>query len=68
MYDCFCRNKGSYIKLGQLFGQLQSLVPDQYIEVFEPMTQNAPISDFATVRQVLESELGRPLEDIFEDF
>ena len=31
MYDMFCANGGPYIKLGQMFGQLESLVPPEYI-------------------------------------
>ena len=37
MYDCFCKNGGPYIKLGQMIGQLDQLLPKQYIDTFEPM-------------------------------
>lgn len=68
LYDCFCKNGGPYIKLGQLFGQLQSLVPDEYLEVFEPMCMKAPTTPFPDVKAIVELELDRPLSDVFSEF
>ena len=59
---------GPYIKIGQIFGQLQNLVPDEYLEVFEPMCMAAPETSFSDVRSILESEFGQPLEEIFAEF
>lgn len=50
MFDCFCKNGGPYIKLGQMFGQLQNLVPDEYLEVFEPMCMKAPTTKYEDVK------------------
>jgi aarF domain-containing kinase len=58
MFKTFCANGGPYIKLGQMFGQLQNLVPDEYCEVFEPMCMKAPKTKFDDVRSILKSELG----------
>ena len=49
MLQMFCNNGGPYIKLGQVFGQLDQLVPAEYVEVFEPMLMAAPFSDFRDV-------------------
>ena len=68
MYTCFCNNGGPYIKLGQLFGQLQSLVPDEYCEVFEPMCMKAPTTPFTDVKKILELELGKPMSEVFSEF
>ena len=54
MYDMFCANGGVYIKLGQMFGQLEALVPPEYIKTFEPMCMRAPMTDFADVKMILE--------------
>ena len=37
MYQCFVINGGPYIKFGQMMGQLDQLVPVEYIAAFEPM-------------------------------
>ena len=37
MYETFRINGGPYIKLGQMMGQLDNLVPKEYITTFEPM-------------------------------
>ena len=42
MYECFKKNGGPYIKLGQMMGQLDNLVPHEYIVAFEPMLMQAP--------------------------
>ena len=54
MFDMFCANGGPYIKLGQMFGQLEALVPPEYIRTFEPMCMRAPTTDFADVKLIIE--------------
>lgn len=44
---------------------MQSLIPDEWIEVFEPMQDAAPTSTFEEVKKVLEDDLGKPLEEVF---
>ena len=68
MFDCFCENGGPYIKLGQMFGQLQQLVPDEYCEVFEPMCMKAPTTKYEDVKAIVEFEFGKRIEDVFSEF
>ena len=68
MYDMFCANGGTYIKLGQMFGQLEALVPPEYIKTFEPMCMRAPTTSFEDVRTIFEQESGCKIEDIFSEF
>jgi len=68
LYETFKVNGGPYIKLGQMMGQLDQLVPKEYITAFEPMLQQAPKTDFVDVKAILEQELGRKLEDIYSEF
>jgi predicted unusual protein kinase regulating ubiquinone biosynthesis (AarF/ABC1/UbiB family) len=68
MYDCFRMNGGPYIKLGQMMGQLDNLIPHEYIETFEPMLMQAPKTDFEDVKEIVRLELGRPLEEVFSEF
>ena len=68
MYECFCKNGGPYIKLGQMIGQLDQLLPKQYIVTFEPMLQQAPKTKYEDVKTIVEAELGKPLEEIYSEF
>ena len=51
-----------------MFGQLEQLMPREYIETFEPMCMNAPKTDFKDVKSIIEEESGRKLEEIFSEF
>ena len=51
-----------------MFGQLEALVPPEYIITFEPMCMRAPTTDFADVKIILEQELGCKMEDVFSSF
>jgi len=66
MYQCFTMNAGPYIKLGQMVGQMQMLLPKEYCEAFEPMCMNAPRTPFDEVKKIVEEDLGRPLDEVFE--
>ena len=68
MYDCFCKNGGPYIKIGQMLGQFQALLPPEYITTFEPMLMQAPKTQFKHVKDIVELELGKPLFEIFSEF
>jgi len=68
MYDMFCANGGPYIKLGQMFGQLEALVPPEYIKTFEPMCMRAPTTPFPDVKLIIEEESGCKMEDLFSYF
>ena len=43
-------------------------MPDEYLEVFEPMCMRAPKTKFEDVRAILEEELGQSLETVFSEF
>ena len=62
MFNCFCENGGPYIKFGQMMGQLQNLVPEEYCETFEPMCMKAPTTDFEGVKSIIEKDFGRPID------
>ncbi|KAI3793219.1 hypothetical protein L1987_35835 [Smallanthus sonchifolius] len=65
---CF-KNGGIYIKLGQHIGQLEYLVPQEYIKTLrESMLNRCPTSSYEQVCQVVKKELGGSPEQIFEEF
>jgi len=68
MYECFRINGGPYIKLGQMMGQLDNLIPKEYIVTFEPMLMQAPKTSYEDVKSIVDSELGKPLEEVYSEF
>ncbi len=58
----------SFIKLGQLMSTRADIFPAEYIEEFTKLQDQVPPVSFSEIRQVIEQELRRPLEEIFEEF
>ncbi|KAK4798060.1 hypothetical protein SAY86_030386 [Trapa natans] len=65
---CF-KNGGIYIKLGQYLGQLEYLVPQEYVLVMrESMLNKCPVSSYQQVCEVFKKELGDEPDKIFSEF
>ncbi|XVE99750.1 hypothetical protein REPUB_Repub03eG0227800 [Reevesia pubescens] len=65
---CF-RNGGIYIKLGQHIGQLEYLVPQEYVQTMrESMLNRCPVSSYDQVCEVVTKELGETPEKAFKEF
>ncbi|KAH8501411.1 hypothetical protein H0E87_016279 [Populus deltoides] len=65
---CF-KNGGIYIKLGQHLGQLEYLVPEEYVQTMrESMLNKCPVSSYDQVCEVFKKELGETPDKIFEEF
>ncbi|KAH0664093.1 hypothetical protein KY284_029024 [Solanum tuberosum] len=65
---CF-RNGGIYIKLGQHLGQLEYLVPEEYVRIMrESMLNKCPHSSYDQVHEVIKKELGGAPDEIFDEF
>lgn len=65
---CF-DNGGIYIKLGQHIGQLDHLLPEEYVVTMrEHMLDKCPVSSYAEVRQIIQEDLGSPPEQLFQQF
>jgi ubiquinone biosynthesis protein len=58
----------SFIKLGQLMSVRADLFPPEYTEEFKKLQDSVPPVSFASIRAVVETELGSSLEEIFSDF
>lgn len=58
----------AYIKLGQIVSSGQGLFPPELVEEFKMCRDQVPPERFATVRRVVEEDLGRPLESVFARF
>ncbi|MFH1990778.1 MAG: AarF/ABC1/UbiB kinase family protein [Pseudomonadota bacterium] len=58
----------SFIKLGQLMSTRADLFPPEYIEEFTKLQDRVPAVPFNIIKTVIQKELRRPLEDIFDEF
>ena len=56
----------SFIKLGQLMSTRADLFPPEYIEEFSKLQDQVPPVPFEQIRQLIESELRQPLEQLFK--
>jgi len=64
-----CReNGGVYIKVGQHLANLDYLIPREYIEVLSSLFNDAPQSKINDVYSVIEEDLGRKADELFDDF
>jgi ubiquinone biosynthesis protein len=57
----------SFIKLGQLMSTRADVFPPDYIEEFSRLQDSVPPVPFAEIRQLIESELKQPLNQLFKD-
>ena len=58
----------TYVKLGQVLSVRPDILPDEVLEEFQTLQDNVPPMTFEDVRKVVEDEMQRPLEEIFESF
>ncbi|XAR71931.1 Cadmium-transporting ATPase [Bertholletia excelsa] len=65
---CF-KNGGIYIKLGQHIGQLEYLVPQEFVQrMRESLLNRCPVSSYDQVCEVFNKELGGMPDEIFDEF
>ncbi|MGE0085651.1 MAG: ABC1 kinase family protein [Desulfococcaceae bacterium] len=58
----------SFIKLGQIMSVRADIFPADYIEELKKLQDRVPPVSFDEIRDVMESELKRPLKEMFADF
>jgi ubiquinone biosynthesis protein len=58
----------SFVKLGQLMSTRADLFPPDYIEEFKKLQDSVPPIPFRDVKRVIETEVSRPLDEIFAEF
>lgn len=64
----FQRLGPTYIKLGQILSSGEGIFPAELVGEFKLLRDRVPAESFADVREVVESDFGRPLEEIFSEF
>jgi ubiquinone biosynthesis protein len=58
----------TFIKLGQLLSTRPDLLPPEYITEFAKLQDDAPPISSETAREIIESELGHSIDELFDDF
>jgi len=58
----------TYIKLGQIISSGQGIFPKELVDEFIKCRDQVPAETFEDVRAVVESDLGRPLNEVFKEF
>ncbi|MDZ4828194.1 MAG: AarF/UbiB family protein [Actinomycetota bacterium] len=58
----------TYIKLGQIISGGEGLFPEELVVEFKLLRDRVPPEPFDVVRRVVELDLGRSLDDVFETF
>ena len=58
----------TFVKLGQLLSLRPDLIPEAYCKEFSKLQDHVPAVAFCEIRNVIEEDLGKPLEKIFKSF
>jgi len=58
----------TYIKLGQIISSGEGIFPEELVSEFKKCRDQVPPEPFNVVRQVVEEDLGEPLENVFRRF
>ena len=67
-YETAVKNQGLLIKTGQLLGTRPDILPEAYVEVLSRLHDEVPPEPYDSIREIIERELGRPLEVMFAEF
>ncbi len=58
----------TYIKLGQIVSSGEGIFPEELVGQFRLLRDHVPAETFASVREIVEADLGRPLAAVFSEF
>ena len=68
MRKAFEELSGTFVKLGQMFSVRPDLIPPDFVEEFSKLQDAVPPFPFEQAQALIESQLSRPLEELFDDF
>ena len=58
----------AFIKLGQLLATRPDMVGNEIADDLKLLRDNTPVTPFEEIREVIEGELGKPLEEVYSEF
>ena len=59
---------GAFLKLGQLLSLRPDLIPEEYSEALKELRDHIPSFSGEEAKQIVEEQLGKPLNQIFKKF
>ncbi|EPB71187.1 ABC1 family protein [Ancylostoma ceylanicum] len=68
LLELACANGGVFIKVGQHLSALEYLIPAEYTSTLSVLTSKAPEASLEDVVYVIESELGKKVDEVFSQF
>jgi len=68
LYELAIRRQGLLIKFGQIVGSRPDLIPDEYTDVLSKLQDQVPPRPYGVIKRAVETELRRPIADIFTSF
>ncbi|MBA3654980.1 MAG: AarF/ABC1/UbiB kinase family protein [Actinobacteria bacterium] len=66
--QAFEKNGPTYIKLGQILSSGEGIFPEELVFEFRKLRDQVKAETFESVREVVESDLGQPLDEVFATF
>jgi predicted unusual protein kinase regulating ubiquinone biosynthesis (AarF/ABC1/UbiB family) len=67
-YETAVKNQGLLIKTGQFLGTRPDVLPEAYVHTLSKLHDEVPPESFERIREHVERELGRKLEEMFSEF
>jgi len=68
IYETATELRGLILKGCQFVGSRADVLPPEYIEVLSRLQDRVPPREFSVVQRIVDDELGRPIDEIFEWF
>jgi ubiquinone biosynthesis protein len=68
LYELCVRQGGALLKVGQILSSRPDLVPAAFVRELGRLQDAAPVVPVGQIMALIESELGRPLEELFVAF
>jgi len=66
--DTLGEMKGAVMKVGQIASQYKDIFPPEVAKAIAKLQRQAPAMPFAEIKQQVERELGKPIDQIFKSF
>jgi len=68
IFDTAVSMRGMLVKMCQVVGTRSDVFPPQYVKTLSQCHDRLPARDFETIKQVVEADFGKPLDEVFSEF
>ena len=68
IFDTAVTLRGMLVKMCQVIGTRSDVFPREFVDTLAKCQDRLPPRDFDTIRQVVEEDFGRPIDEVFSDF